>query len=415
MGRAGLSLRRPSSWAKRYICRIADSLRARVALDRAGIPVDTYYACEIDPHAIAVSEKNYPDIVRLGDVRTATLPANIDLLIGGSPCQDLSIAKKDRKGLEGDRSGLFWEYVRILKETQPLFFVLENVASMPQKDRDIITEALGVEPVLFNASLVSAQSRKRLFWTNIPFTLPDDKGILLKDILQPDAEVDPRMIVDGKSFSPSDAQVQNSIDKKQRTLVKVGHIGKGDGQANRVYSPEGKSATLSALGGGSGAKTGLYFVGHLEGTIRKGMEGQEHLSRAHTQPNRVYSPEGKAPTLSATETQGRTHIAIGRDVGRRLNAQGHREDNNKDIPIQRQIELRTDDKSGTLTSVQKDNLVVDETRIRKLTPIECERLQGLPDNYTHGIAITNRYKCLGNAFNADVVAHILLSLHNEGL
>jgi DNA (cytosine-5)-methyltransferase 3A len=298
----------------------------KLALERAGIPVATYYACEIDPHAIAVSKKNHPDIVHLGDVRNAELPANVDLLIGGSPCVDLSIAKKGRKGLEGEHSSLFWEYVRILKQTNPLFFVLENVASMPKKDRDIITETLGVEPILINASLVSAQCRKRLFWTNIQnIHLPEDRGILLKDILQPDADVDDRMVVDGKAYcltssyskvSPSEAQVQNSIKKKQRTMVRVGHIGNGPSQGNRVYSADGKSSTLSANGGGLGAKTGLYLV-------------QDH--------------------------------------------------------------------------------------IRKLTPIECERLQGLPDDYTQGIATTNRYRCLGNAFNVDVVAHILLCLHNEVL
>jgi DNA (cytosine-5)-methyltransferase 3A len=342
----------------------------RVALERAGIEVETYYASEIDKHAIAVSTKNYPDIVQLGSVVGLTPPDNIDLLIGGSPCQDLSIAKKDRKGLDGDRSGLFWEYVRIKEECKPTYFILENVASMPKKDRDLITITLGVQPVLFNSSLVSAQCRKRLFWTNLKFDLPEDRGILLKDILQPDAEVDERMMVDGKAFtltatyskvSASDAQVENSIQRKQRTMVKVGHIGKNDAQANRVYNPDGKSCTLSANGGGLGAKTGLY--------------------------------------------------CIGRDVGRRLNEDGKRDDDNTNLPYQRRIETRMDGKCGTLTSVQKDNLVVGE-HIRKLTPIECERLQSLPDNYTEGIAKTNRYKCLGNAFNVDVVSHILSVLHN---
>jgi len=165
---------------------------ARVALERVGIEVETYYASEIDKHAIAVSTKNYPDIVQLGSVVGLTPPDNIDLLIGGSPCQDLSIAKKDRKGLDGDRSGLFWEYVRIKDECKPTYFILENVASMSKKDRDLITITLGVQPVLFNASLVSAQCRKRLFWTNLKFDLPEDRGILLKDILQPDCEVEER-------------------------------------------------------------------------------------------------------------------------------------------------------------------------------------------------------------------------------
>jgi DNA (cytosine-5)-methyltransferase 3A len=285
---------------------------ARVALDRAGIPVKTYYASEVDKFAIAVSTKNYPDIVRLGDVREVKGLTDIDLLIGGSPCQDLSIAKKGRQGLDGDRSGLFWEYVRILHETKPRWFILENVASMPKKDRDIITREMGVEPVMFNASLVSAQSRKRLFWTNISFTMPEDRGILLKDILQPDGEVDERIVVGGKAYcltaNTTETGIRNSVERKHRTLVKVGHIGTSDGQANRVYSPDGKSCTLSANGGGLGAKTGLYQTG------------------------------------------------------------------------------------GT---------------IRKLTPVECERLQSLPDGYTAGIVMTNRYKCLGNAFNVEVIAHIL--------
>lgn len=409
---------------------------AKVALERAGVPVARYSACEIDKHAIAISIKNHPDSVRMGDVREVTGLTNVDLLIGGSPCQDLSIAKKERKGLDGDRSGLFWEYVRILREVKPTWFILENVASMPKKDKDIITAELGVEPVMFDASLVSAQSRKRLFWTNIPFDLPTDKGIVLKDILQPDAEVDESMMVKGKTFTESKGYTG-----------KIEYIGEGKqngqgGQAHRVYSTDGKTPTLS-----SGAP--LIFAGYVEGGLRKGMEGQAHLSRAHRNPNRVYDPEGKAPTLSASETSGRNLIkighvgntdgqgnrvyspdgksctlsalgggsgaktglyAIGRDVGRRLNAEGHREDNNQDIPIQRRVELRTDDKTGTLTSVQKDNLVVSETCIRKLTPVECERLQGLPDGYTDGIAKTNRYKCLGNAFNVDVVAHIVKHL-----
>jgi DNA (cytosine-5)-methyltransferase 3A len=339
---------------------------ARVALDRAGIPVESYYACEIEPNAIKVSQTRHPDIIQLGDVRTATLPTDITLLIGGSPCQDLSIGKKNRQGLQGERSGLFWEYVRVLKQVKPRWFVLENVASMPKDAKETISEALGVQPVLFDASLVSAQSRKRLFWTNISFTLPEDKGILLRDILQPDGEVEDRFVTKGgKSFcltatygkvGSTPKEIERSAKEKKRTLIKVGHVGNSDSQGNRVYSPEGKSVTLSANGGGLGAKTGLY--------------------------------------------------KIGRDVGRRLGEDGHRKDDDKSIPITRRIELREDEKTNTLTSVTKDNLVVGDI-IRKLTPIECERLQGLPDGYTEGIAMTHRYKCLGNAFNVDVVAHIL--------
>lgn len=359
---------------------------ARVALERAGIEVEAYYASEIDKHAIAVSKKNYPDIIQLGSVVGLVPPEEIDLLIGGSPCQDLSIAKKDRKGLDGDRSGLFWEYVRIKEECKPTYFILENVASMAQKDRDTITKTLGVQPVLFNASLVSAQCRKRLFWTNLKFDLPEDRGILLSDILQ--TEVDESVFIKNtmvKLAKPKENEfiqigyfgaenhckvggqalrVYDSAGKSTTSgigLYKIGHIGNNDAQANRVYDPSGKSCTLSANGGGLGAKTGLY--------------------------------------------------KIGRDIGRRLNEDGKRDDDNTALPYQRRIETRDDGKCGTLTSVQKDNLVVGD-RIRKLTPIECERLQCLPDNYTDVIAKTNRYRCLGNAFNVDVVSHILSSIHN---
>jgi DNA (cytosine-5)-methyltransferase 3A len=317
---------------------------ARVALERAGIKVKSYTAVEIEKNANAISKKNYPDIVRHSDVRTFTSTDKYDLLIGGSPCTDLSIAKKDRKGLQGNQSSLFWEYVRIKKECKPTYFILENVASMPKADKDIITETLGVEPVLFNASLVSAQSRKRLFWTNIPFTLPEDKNILLKDILQSDVE---------EKFYINQLMVSTG------NKGKVGHIGTSDAQANRVYDSNGKSVTLSANGGGLGAKTGLYKIGRIE--------------------------------------------------MRRLDADGNRDDGNKDLPLVVRIESREDEKCGTLTTQQR-TVIQNEDRIRKLTPIECERLQGLPDNYTDGIAMTNRYKCLGNAFNVDVVAHILFAL-----
>lgn len=289
---------------------------ARVSLDRAGVPVKEYFASEIDPRAIEVSKRNWPSIQHVGDVRQidpATLP-QIDLLIGGSPCQDLSIAKKDRKGLAGERSGLFWQYVRLWKALKPRWFVLENVASMPKADRDIISKELGVEPVLFDAALVSAQSRKRLFWTNLSVELPADRGITLKDILQPDAEVDESFVVNGKSFcltasyakvGEGEAEANHNRERKQRTMVKVGFIGEGE---------------------------------------QYGQGGQAH---------RVYATDGKTPTLSSYSPL----IKLG--------------------------------------------------NIRKLTPIECERLQGLPDDYTAGISKTQRYKCLGNAFNVDVVTHLV--------
>jgi len=332
---------------------------ARVALDRAGIPVDAYYASEIDKYAIQVSNKNYPNIHNVGNVvglewndlskqfvrddnGFSSTNLQFDLLIGGSPCQDLSIAKKDRKGLDGERSGLFWEYVRILKEVKPKYFILENVASMPKEAKEIITGELGVEPIMINAALVSAQNRKRLFWTNIPnVTLPEDRGILLRDILEP--KVDESFYVKDKSNTIRTSGRGSGIDDKHNwDTIRIGEFNKG-GQGDRIYSPDGKSVGLSALGGGRGAKTGLYAV-----PVALRNRG-----------------DGKKPEYNGTG------------------------------------------KANSMTTVQTDSMVEVNEIIRKLTPVECERLQGLPDNYTEGVSNTQRYKCCGNAFNVDVVAHIL--------
>lgn len=259
---------------------------AQQALKELGYDVE-YYASEIDKYAIQITQKNHPNTLQLGDVKNiidyyATDLLPIDLLIGGSPCQDLSIAKKNREGLKGSRSGLFWEYVRILKEVKPKYFVLENVASMPKEAKDTITEALGVEPIMINASLVSAQNRKRLFWTNIPnVTLPEDRGILLKDILE--KEVDEKYNISSQmqntfakpsgregGFLPMRPRESDDkavtltaryykLGRSDNYIKRVGHLGKG-GQGDRIYSPDGKSVNLSANGGGRGAKTGLYAV-----------------------------------------------------------------------------------------------------------------------------------------------------------
>lgn len=178
-----------------------------IALERTGINVGSYFASEVDRYSQKVSQNNYPDIIRLGDVRNIDLKSlpEIDILIGGSPCQSFSFAGKmagmstresveittlkqylklKKEGFEfNGQSYLFWEYVRILKEVKPKFFLLENV-KMLKKWQDIISDTLGVEPILINSNLVSAQNRKRLYWTNIPnIEQPKDKGILLRDIL----------------------------------------------------------------------------------------------------------------------------------------------------------------------------------------------------------------------------------------
>jgi len=351
---------------------------ARVALERVGLKIDAYYSSEVDKYAIQIAQKNYPDTIQIGDVTTLSerfdidenFANGIDLLIGGSPCQDLSIAKKNREGLSGSRSGLFWEYVKVLKAIKPKYFILENVNSMPKEAKQIITETLGVEPIMINASLVSAQNRKRLFWTNIQgVALPEDRMILLRDILEENVDEKyqvnacsfrGRNLVDGKRKDVLGAKTQQRLEiggDKAHTLTKVykdsmvriGDIGT-NAQAHRVYSLNGKSVALSALGGGQGAKTGLYrILKEPHGTVLDYY-------------NDTIVPNGKAKVLG-TNSQSTTAVA--------------------------------------------GQLVNDNSVIRKLTPIECERLQGLPDNYTEGVSNTQRYKALGNAFNVDVIAHIL--------
>lgn len=337
----------------------------RYALEKAGVRVEKYYASEVDKFAIKVALKNYPDIVEVGDIRNLNGKefTDIDLIIGGSPCQDLSIAKRNRRGLNGSRSALFWEYVRLLKEVKPKYFILENVASMPKKDKEIITSTLwGIEPVMINATLVSAQQRKRLFWVgvrdgdryrkiNIP--QPEDRKIYLKDILLDGyAERDKSLVITAtySRACPQDYFLHSNRQLTFNKPVRVGTIGKG-GQGERIYSIDGKSVALSANGGGRGAKTGLYLITGCAKRTRNG--------------------KGK------------------------------------------HLEVRKDGKANALTTVQTDSMAILGSYVRKLHPVECERLQGLPDGYTEGISKTQRYKCLGNAFNADVVAHIITHILKE--
>jgi DNA-cytosine methyltransferase len=329
---------------------------ARVALERAGIPVEAYYASEVDKYAMQISGKNYPDIVQVGSVvglDTAQF-TDIDLLIGGSPCQDLSIAKKDRKGLDGSRSGLFWEYVRIRNEVKPKYFILENVNSMPKEAKAVITEALGVEPVMIDAALVSAQRRKRLFWVGkwngekyeqVVIPHPEDRGILLKDILED---------------VPTDAPIKE------------------------------KSKTVRSGGRGSGL-------------------GDKHEWDSVYQYRRTYWREtkgGKVPTLTANMGTGGNnvpYVSVSEQVvGRKRQPDGS---------WVRQLEPRDDGKSSALTSnLNRSLLAHPELGIRKLTPLECERLQSLDGGYTEGVSNTQRYKALGNGFNCEVVKHILVRL-----
>ena len=277
----------------------------QIALNRAGIEYDNYYGSEIDKYAMYIAQLNFPNTRQLGcveNVKASELP-EIDLLIGGSPCQGFSYAGK-RLNFKDSRSSLFFEYVRILKEAKPRYFLLENV-KMKQEHEDVITRYLGVTPIKLNSSLVSAQSRERLYWTNIPQAgILKDKGILMKDVIEKDESViEEKLYINMKDLE----YVELDEHKSKVGLKCVGGI-KSDNaklwdatnkkvlqrnfsQGCRVYSIEGKGCTLNALGGGWGAKTGLYMV---NGRIRK--LSVSECERMQTVPNgylgKISYPQG---------------------------------------------------------------------------------------------------------------------------
>ena len=222
-----------------------------LGLKRQNIAVDSVYAYEIDKYAESVNRYHNPDTVFLGDItkwkeHTETIGRDVDLIMGGSPCQDLSIAGK-RVGLDGARSGLFWTFVEMIKHYKPKYFLLENVASMSGKDKDIITEAMGVEPVMINAALVSAQQRKRLFWTNLPYTSLKDKRIFVKDILL-DKEQQLKAIFKSLRLHKIETGICMNYPKR------LGEMDDRKSQNYRVYSVYGKAPTLNAKHIGSDAK-----------------------------------------------------------------------------------------------------------------------------------------------------------------
>lgn len=222
----------------------------QIALNRAGIEYNNYYASEINEKSKEVTMHNYPNTIQLGDVTKldkkvlSELP-KVDLLIGGSPCQNLSRTVinniRHNQGLKGEKSSLFYDYARVLFDIKPKYFLFENVESMKNEDRDIISETLGVEPIMINSSLVSAQDRKRYYWTNIPIdTLPEDKGLVLSDIALDSSEVAE------KYWYKQDFTYHGESKRPVATL----HIN-GHDILKRVYGLHQKAPTLTACRGGN--------------------------------------------------------------------------------------------------------------------------------------------------------------------
>ena len=370
----------------------------QIALDQLGVEVDTYYASEIDKWAMQITQKNYPNTIQVGDVCDLDPKdfQDVNLIMGGSPCQGFSFAGK-QLAFDDPRSALFFQFVRLLEGIKPKYFLLENV-KMKKEYLQVITDLLGVEPIFINSALVSAQSRQRYYWTNIPnIEQPEERGILLKDVLEDDFQTDKdkSYCIDAnyhKGGSPEYLQRTYKTKAKRQAVFKPKQVGiatdiNGHDILKRVYSPEGKSPTLNSMGGGNREPkvvTGGAFRG------------------------RAYDKDGKRMDRDGSSVANQT---------------------------KQMLELRKDGKSNAITTVGKDSVVVEESKIRsksktvrsggrlsydrhewdsvdelhwrKLTPLECERLQTVPDNYTEGVSNTQRYKMLGNGWTVEVIKHIL--------
>ena len=537
----------------------------QIALDQLGIEVDTYYASEIDKYAIEITQKNFPETIQVGDI-TQLDPkdfADVDLIMGGSPCQGFSFAGK-QLAFDDPRSALFFEFIRMLKAIKPKYFLLENVR-MKKEFLDIISQQVsecypeitfGIQPILINSSSVSAQSRQRYYWTNISnIKQPEERGIVLRDILETKPETftamsDKFVKRNGDRDCMIDLNKEKASNLSAMEYVKNGRQGdylacdssgkpkqvgnlediKGHDILKRVYSEDGKSPTITAHAGkgtvpkietkpkqvgklieqvkvrkhevdipklqtcildhyakcgknkkeiakelndkystvehyfrklGSnffcipseehwpqlkkilGIETNKFDKQIMEFEFRDGVfetkqrvysdEGKSptltHGSadkliqvgvaadiNGHDILKRVYSPEGKSPTLNACgggNTEPKV-ITGGAFRGRAYDKDGKRMDRDGSSvanKTKQMLELRKDDKSNAITTVGKDSVVVDEELTwRKLTPLECERLQTVPDNYTEGVSNTQRYKMLGNGWTVEVIKHILRNM-----
>lgn len=278
-----------------------------IALQRAGIEVENYFASEIDKTCIELSSSKFPNLIHLGDIKKINpkkLP-KIDLMIGGSPCQDLSNAFKG-SGLSGSRSSLFYDYVRLLEKLNPTYFILENVKN---KHKNLMDEELGFDGIEINSMFFSAQYRPRCYWTNLNLNkLPIENNIVLKNILE--KNVEEYYYLDNRITKPTLKILEKDIKSEFFGIKKLGEI-------------------------------------------------DRNLLKDNERQRRVYSIMGKSPTLLARS----------------------------DTPK-----------------------ILINNRIRKLTPLECERLQCLPDNYTQGFSKTTRYKMIGNGFTIGVIEHLLKNL-----
>lgn len=349
---------------------------AMSALNKLNIYPENYYASEIDPYSEAVSKYHYPKIIRLGDVTKIegkNLP-EIDLFVAGFPCQAFSLAGK-QLNFDDPRGKLFFEVVRLIKEVKPKYFLLENV-KMKSNILEQINNYIGIKPVLINSSLLSAQNRERNYWCaklnnngeyeQIPIEQPINKGIYLKDVILKN--------IDPSKYKKLDSEITDyyldKINKNQFNIT-------GGGIRGRYLDDNGKR-------------------------LDKTVESQSGLTTQRLE----LREDGKSNCLTSVQ---KDHVCV--QIGKT--------DNNKGFEQTKRV-YSTNGKSPCLVTVgggnQEAKISEDLINWRKLTPIECERLQTYEDNYTLKgimndkeviISDSRRYKMLGNGFTRDVIAHIL--------
>lgn len=344
----------------------------QIALNNVGIEYENYFASEIDKYAMQVTMKNYPNTKQIGSIielKTNILP-KIDLLFGGSPCQSFSNAGL-RNGFDG-KSKLFWEFVRVLKEIKPTYFLLENV-KMKKEWQNIITKELGVEPIEICSSNFSAQQRKRLYWTNIKVN-----DILLKsdEVI---ADVLELSIVNERKnrilMSKSDFKVKvrkHYIDKKELGLFLRGHKNKTINEISIFCNvPKTMVEHWFRLDGSFSIPDSEYWFKLKEVlNIRdikydKAITEFEYKNNTFDMAKRIYHIDGKHPTLT------------------------------------------------TLTGGGQRKTITDGKEMFYLNPNHCEKLQTVPLNYTEGVSERQRFRMLGNGWTVDVIAHIFSSLKGE--
>ena len=387
----------------------------QLALQRAGIAVDAYYASEVDKYAISVTQKNFPNTIQLGDVtkwREWDIPwGEIDLVIGGSPCQGFSFAGK-QLNFDDPRSALFFVFVdichRVADDNPKMRFMLENVR-MKKEYQDVISGYFGVQPIPINSSLVSAQNRYRLYWTNIPnVTQPNDKSLLLKDILQD--EIDDKYYLSDEvvnRFKPVDSKSHVGTTKPDFRTI---------GQRDLVYGEDNKMGCLTA----TDYKQPKQVLVKVTGAAQRGRYIVDGKRADHTvdsmsgltEQRIEFREDGKSNCLTSVQKDS----LVGALIVPEATKKGYVEvqpNEGVDLTFPNSKTRRgrlMKDKSNCLTATNYDYCWYDGYICRKLTPIECERLQTFDDNWTEGISDSQRYKALGNSWTVDVVAHIFKNL-----